>query len=262
MNSLLFYQKPVRLNREEHSLLKFQSSNAYGFAESVNSVPLNGIEFFQTSRHLPVLFSCDANGDYFPIALLSLHDKQHFLGNSEGEWGEVYVPAFIRRYPFAMSDDQTVCFDEAAPHFDESGELLFTEEGEQTDTLNRIIDFLVSFDQAHQQTRAFCEAAKEQDLFKPFSIQVMVKANEPLRLNGLFVINEEVFSGLPKTVVNKWFKAGWIAWVYAHLHSLATLGTLAKYQLPSQSTDDVAVTNENHKLKKSAGDSHPQDEDT
>jgi hypothetical protein len=260
MNSLLFYQKPVRLNREEHNLLKFQSSNAYGFAESVNSVPLNGIEFFQTSRHLPVLFSCDASGDYFPIALLSLHDKQHFLGNPEGEWGEVYVPAFIRRYPFAMSDDQTVCFDQSAPHFDEAGESLFTEDGEQSDTLNRVIEFLVSFDQAHQQTRAFCEAAKEQNLFKPFNIQVMVKANEPLRLNGLFVINEEVFSGLPKTVVNKWFKSGWVAWVYAHLHSLATLATLAKYQARAESSGDLEKTTEENNVKNRAEDDYLQDE--
>ncbi len=224
MATLLFYKSPVLLNREEHKSLQYQASSDFSFSQNVNSVPVTGVEFFEASRDFPVLFSKDNNGDYFPLALLSLTEDSHPLCAESGDWGERYVPAFIRRYPFALTDDKNVCLDESAPHFnDENGLPLFTEEGETSETLNSVISFLDQFDQQHAQTVNFCSSAKDNDLFEPFNMQVMITKDQPLRLDGLFVLNEEQLNKLPKTEVNKWFKNGWLAWSYAHLHSLGSL---------------------------------------
>lgn len=224
MPTLLFYNDPLLLNREEHKSLHYQASSDFGFTKEVNSVPLTGIEFFEASRDFPVLFSCDDNGDYFPLVLLSLTANSHPLCSDSGDWGELYVPAFIRRYPFALTEDKNVCLDKSAPHFSETeGKALFSEDGSPSETLDAVITFLDQFDQQHAQTVQFCASAKEHDLFEPFNMQLMVAKDQPLRLDGLFTIKEEQLNKLPKTEVNKWFKNGWLAWSYAHLHSLGAL---------------------------------------
>ena len=230
MTTLMFYKDPVALNRDAHKTLLFTAQNDFSFAESINSVPLTGIEFFEASRDMPVLFSQDDNGDFFPLALLSLLNDQHKL-SEQGEWGDTYIPAFIRRYPFALTDEGTVCFDQAAAHFSEQqGDALFDEQGENSKVLDNAIGFLNQFDQQHKHTLAFCQAAKDLDMFKPFNIQVNQPDTDPLRLQGLFALDEEKLTQLDKDQLNDWFRKGWLAWSYAHMHSLGALKRLLKYQ--------------------------------
>ncbi|NRB41649.1 MAG: SapC family protein [Pseudomonadales bacterium] len=231
MSTLLFYKEPVALNREQHKAIKFTAQKDYGFTKDTNSVPLTGIEFFEASRDYPVLFSKDDNGEYFPLALLSLLDGDHHLVDDKGQWDDIYIPAFIRRYPFALTDEGTVCFDAKAPHFEsDDGKALFNEEGENSEALSNAINFLNHFDAQHKHTRAFCEAAKESDLFKAFNVQVMVEKDKPLRLEGLYIIDEEKLGQLSEDQVNNWFKQGWLAWSYAHMHSLGAIRRLVKRQ--------------------------------
>ncbi len=238
MTTLLFYNEPVGLNREAHRALCYSDLKDYSFTEQVNSVPLTGIEFFEASRDYPVLFSKDEDGNFFPLTLLSLLPKGHKQLSGEGEWTDSYIPAFVRRYPFALTDDGTVCLDKQAPHFNEltegdneaSGERLFSEEGENTKALDNIINFLNSYDQQHKNTRQYCDEAKELELFRPFNIQVILVENQPVRLDGLYVIDEQRLDDLSAEQVNEWFRSGWLAWTYAHLHSLGALNRLVKRQ--------------------------------
>ena len=231
MATLLFYKEPKFLNREAHKELRFQVSTDYSFTEDVNSVPLTGIEFFEASRDLPVLFSKDQEGKYFPLALLSLQEKGHLQIREGGVWEESYIPAFVRRYPFALTDDGTVCFDEHSSQLgSDTGELLFDEQGENTETLNNIIQFLNNYDQQYQNTRSYCDACAELDLFAPFNLQVQIEKDRPLRLEGLYVLDEKKLAGLDNSHVQAWFQSGWLAWSYAHLHSLGALKRLLKRQ--------------------------------
>lgn len=231
MAELLFYNEPVFLNREVHKELKFSVSSDYSYTESVNSVPLTGIEFFEASRDMPVLFGCDEKGDYFPLALLSLMEDGHKHIDQKGEWAESYIPAFVRRYPFALTDEGTVCFDKKAGQFGgEKGEALFDDEGENSETLNNIINFLNNYDQQYKLTQEYCKALKEAELLKPFNLQILIDKDHPLRMEGLFVVDEQKLMEVEEEKLAAWFKSGWLAWTYAHLHSLGALDRLAKRQ--------------------------------
>lgn len=231
MSELLFYRKPVALNRENHRNLKFSPSIKFGFSDGVNSVPLTGIEFFEASRDLPILFSRSESGQYFPLALLSLRNNEHSLIDKDGVWLGNYVPAFIRRYPFAMTDNQTVCFDEESELFSsDEGEPLFDEKGENTQTLNNVLQFLNNFDASFKRTREFCAQVAAAELFKPFNIQVMAGDGKPVRLEGLHIIDEAKLLDVDQEQVQAWFKSGQLAWIYAHLHSLGALKQLTKRQ--------------------------------
>lgn len=114
MAALLFYKAPTALNRDLHKELKYQSSGDYSFTDSVNSVPLTGIEFFEASRDMPVLFSKDEEGR-FPLALLSLMEAGHKQLDTDGRWEDSYVPAFVRRYPL-LSPMREPCVLTGNPH--------------------------------------------------------------------------------------------------------------------------------------------------
>ena len=231
MAELLFYDKPALLNREIHKTLRFKVSSDYHFTEKVNSVPLTGVEFFEASRDMPVLFSKSEEGDYYPLALLSLMDGAHKQLGQSGVWEDSYIPAFVRRYPFALNDEGSVCFDEEASQFSSAdGEPLFTDKGENSETLNSIIQFLGNYDQQNQSTREYCDACKKLDLFMPLNVEIRLENDKPLRLEGLYALDEKKLAEIPEDKVQGWFKAGWLAWSYAHLHSLGALKRLIKRQ--------------------------------
>jgi hypothetical protein len=235
MTELLFYKKPEALNREAHKNFKFKAVSDFSFTTGINSVPLMGVEFFEASRDLPVLFSKDDNDVYFPLGLLSLMNNGHKLISDDGQWQGSYVPAFIRRYPFALTQDQTVCFDSEYAQIGEDiedGQALFSEEG-NSEALDNIVKFLQQFDQSSKATAEFTKQLAELDLFKPFTIQVMTAEKKPLRMEGLYVIDEAKVAKLDDEVVLKWFKSGQLAWIYAHLHSLGALRQLSKKQMES-----------------------------
>ena len=118
---------------------------------------------------MPVLFSKDDKGDYFPLALLSLMESGHKHLGDNGSWENSYIPAFVRRYPFALTDEGTVCFDKDAEQFGcDEGEALFDAEGENSSTLDNIIQFLDNYDQQYKVTRNYCDECRDLELFSPF----------------------------------------------------------------------------------------------
>lgn len=225
MPTLLFYQELVALDREEHRNLRLKKSDNLDFAKDVNSVPLTGVEFFEASREMPVLFTKGPNEEFIPIALLSLQQKGNNLGD---DWDNIYIPAFIRRYPFARVGDNIV-FDKQAPHMQEAeGDALFKEDGSNSDFLNKIISFLNHVDTQFKDTAEFCQACIKHELFVPFNVQVNVEKDKPLHLGSLFKIDEKKLSELSDEEVTAWFRKGWLAWCFAHLHSLGALRRLVK----------------------------------
>ena len=136
------YQQPVLLSRKKHQNLRLTPQKDLSFTRGLNSVPLNGAEFMAAARELPILFGKDANDTYFPLALLSLSNEGHVLVDDKGTWhADVYMPGFLRRYPFVLSPKGGVLVDAKAPHFasKETGKPLLDEAGEFTPLLQEYI---------------------------------------------------------------------------------------------------------------------------
>lgn len=239
MSTLLFYKTPKPLDRNTHKNLKLKRQNSMAFAEDANSVPVAGFEFFLTSRDFPIVFIKNAKDEYMPIALLSLRDKGHDLGET---WKDVYVPSFVRRYPFALGTDGVIVFDADSPHMqEEEGEAMFDEKGEATDTLKEVVKFLQQTDVGYKATSAFSKALAEKELLEPFKGEVKF-ANTTIKLEHLFVINEKkLHDTLSETEVFEWFNKGWIAWSHAHLHSLSSISVVAKRAINSSAAPSTAT---------------------
>lgn len=232
------YREPAVLNRNEHRSLRFNKQANSDFAKNFNSVPLTGIEFFEASRELPVLFNKSGDGKFIPLALLSLRSKGNNLGNN---WGDVYMPAFIRRYPFALVEGKLI-FDKEAPQLQEKeGEALFKQDGENTDFLNKIMEFVAGIDTQAKLTREYCQACADNEFFTPFQAPAKGGDGKLMRLDNLFVIDEKKLNALPDAQIKEWFHKGWLAWSYAHLHSLGALPRLVKREREAGAQENRAA---------------------
>lgn len=171
MAQLLFYDNIVALNRERHADLRLKPANGdCSFARDSHFVPLAGTEFYQAAADYPIVFAGD-EGEPTPVALLGLREGDNAFVNADGRWRSgTYVPAFVRRYPFVLargddsdSDNLTVCVDESYAGFTREageGEALFDAEGNQSEMLQRSVEFLQQYLAESERTRAFVRPAR------------------------------------------------------------------------------------------------------
>lgn len=237
MAEVLFYERPVPLNRNEHKDLRLKGIPSLKFAAAAHSVPLTGAEFPMAARDLPILFAGQSMEDAGPMALLGLRQNENLLVDANGHWAPgLYVPAFVRRYPFILAekpagtegDDFTVFLDEAYEGFgSDEGERLFKEDGSDSEMLANAVGFLGEFQQHVARTQAFMAQLRKHDLLEPRNIR-LEKDGKSINLNGLFVVNEEKLRQLDEKTAHEFLREGVTGWIYAHLLSLPNIDRLAQ----------------------------------
>ncbi len=235
---VIFYERPVPLNRADHRDLRIRPMPGVGFASKAHSVPLTGVEFIQAARDFPILFAGNSEADAGPMALLGLRESENLMVDEDGTWEQgAYIPAFIRRYPFVLAekpegqegDDFTVFLDEAYAGFNkDEGDRLFNEDGSDTEMLQNAVRFLGEFQDQVKHTQALMARLRELELLEARSIRIesSQEGSKNLVLNGLYVVNEEKLQKLDADVVHDMFKKGQLAWVMAHLMSLGNIERL------------------------------------
>ncbi|GAB2574215.1 SapC family protein [Dyella jejuensis] len=232
MAEVLFYERPVPLNRTAHKDLRIKGVQNLKFAHGVHSVPLTCTEFPVAARDIPILFAGTDMANAGPMALLGLRQNENLFLDTDGQWAPgVYIPAFVRRYPFVLAekpagaegDDFTVFLDESYEGFsDQEGERLFKDDGTETDMLKNAVNFLGEFQQHVARTRQFMADLQQYDLLEPRNIHLQRNGNV-LNLNGLFVVSEEKLRKLDAETTHRFLTDGTLGWIYAHLLSLANI---------------------------------------
>jgi len=236
MTTLLLYKEIKALNREQHRQLKLKNADNSEFAASTHLVPLAGLEFFQAARHYPIVFIGEA-GKLAPIALLGLQEGHNGYLDEQAHWrANTYVPAFVRRYPFVLAQDDkesfTVCFDAAYSGWNEAdGRPLFTEDGTNSEFLDEMIQFLQNFTQEMSRTTQFVEKLDALGLLESRSLTLTHATGETFQLNDFHAVNEERFLALADEQVLELNRAGYLGWVYAHLMSLGNVHQLFEHFL-------------------------------
>jgi hypothetical protein len=239
---VLFYERPVPLNRTEHKDLRLKVVPNVKFAMNAHSVPLTGAEFGVAARDLLIVFAGNDMADAGPVALLGLRQNENLYVDADGQWApNTYVPAFVRRYPFILAekpagqegDDFTVFLDEQFEGFNPSeGERLFKEDGTDTELLSNAVGFLGEFQQNVTRTKRFMKFLNDNNLLEPRNVRLQKDGKDgqegkAINLNGLFVVNEDKLRALDEKTTHELMREGVLGWVYAHLLSLSNIDRLA-----------------------------------
>ena len=242
MPDVLFYERPVALNRDAHRTLKVKLGESdLSFARQTNSVPLAGIEFPFAALEYPIVFAGPSDEKLVPLAVVGLQQNQNLFVDANGKWTGLYVPAFIRRYPFVLAEqagvaDLAVCIDIAYPGLNnETGEALFDAEGKETTFLKNALNFLGEYQSRTKQTQDFIAKLRELKLLAPRVLQAKGPNNSSVVLQGFQAVDEAKLNALPDSEIIGLYRSGFLGWINAHLISLGNAQRLAaKMPLPVQ----------------------------
>lgn len=231
MAAVMFYEKPVLLNREAHKAKKIAPSASFSFANKANSLYLAGVEFIEACKEYPIVFTQVAGNKIVPVAMLGLREGENLFIGADGKWGAGYVPAFVRRYPFVLAElegqQMGVCIDEGYAGLNEKdGEPLFDSKGNNTPFLQNALDFLNRYQVEYMRTDRFCQRLKDLGLLMEMNAKADLFDGTSFMVNGLMVVDERKLLQLSDAQALEVFRSGELSWIYAHLVSLSNLNRL------------------------------------
>lgn len=226
----LFYQRPTPLDPVRHAGKRLRRNAGFSFAARTNSVLLTAAEFPAALRFYPIVFTV-AN-PAMPLALLGVTSESNLFVDAAGAWrAHTYVPAYVRRYPFAFieSGDRkafTLCVDEVSPFLTEGDGEPFFVDGKPSTLTEQALRFCTEFQGLFQGTQAFAEALAGSGLLIERQADFRSPAGKQASLSGFRIVDEQKFNELPDETFLDWRKRGWVHLVHAHLFSLANLNDL------------------------------------
>lgn len=245
MTDTSFYQNPILLNREAHRHTRVLPCTEYGFTRTATSLPVTGAEFIDAGKDFAIVLADSGNGTLTPVVVLGLRQQENLFVDAQGKWEGTYIPAFVRRYPFALADlqgEQTgLCVDQAYAGFNHpQGEPLFDSLGQNAPLLKSALEFLTQHQIANLRTERFCRKLQELDLLTPLNAKVDLFDGSSYVVNGLQVVDERKLAALGDEAALSLFRGGELVWVYAHLLSLPNVNRLVD-RLAQRKRAEVAV---------------------
>jgi len=248
--SVLFYSKPEPLNPQLHGKLGVKRMDGpFAFAAKGHAVPLTVGEFQLAAVSGPIIF---VGEDKLPLAVMGLNSGENMFLRPDGIFEPgVYVPAYIRRYPFVFADDQAqkqmvLCIDRAADFVVEGGDLpFFDEKGEPSDYTKSCIEFCNNFEMERQRTESFVTLLKTLDLFETKEAKFTPMnpdgtPGEAQKIAEYFGVSEEKLGALPPEKLVELRDNGALPQIYAHLLSLVGWDRLVALAMARQPQPQAA----------------------
>ena len=231
---LLIYDKAVPVSPKQHLNTSVKVGTDYSFARDVNSVPLMSVEFDFCLGEYAIVFAGEP-GAVMPAAMLGVRDRENLQVGADGAWLGKYIPAFLRRYPFVFSSTDaggtfTLCVDEdyAGVNQEGRGERLFDSQGERTQYLQNVLNFLQAYQLQFQATRQFVQLLEDLQLFDSMEAQFTLPSGQQMKLGGFKVVNRERLRQLDGDKLAELARTGGLDLIYAHLHSLRNFTPIAE----------------------------------
>ena len=230
------FQKIVPVNKDRHLHKKIKEITSFDFAAQHHIAYLTMHEFARAAAIFPIVFLEDKEKNEFrPVALMGLNAGENLFVAADGKWNASYIPAIIRRYPFALAPNgdagqYVVCIDEESSLVDDNqGSALFDDDGEPTQIIENVKRYLTELQQMDAITHQFCKFLAENNMFT--TLNMKVQENDTVKsITGCYVINETRLNGLSDELFLDIKNKRYLPAIYAHLISLAQTERLVKLQ--------------------------------
>lgn len=241
----LFYNQLEPLSSQAHADHKLKPQATAPFLHKQHAVPLTVEEFPLAQRKLPIVFS--VGNDPVPLGLMGLNEGVNVFFDAEGKLSEndLYVPAYIRRYPFLLArlrpevEELSLCFDPTSNVIvtGDEGEALF-EGSDPSEVTKSILGFNEQFEAAGLRTNQFMKELKDLDLLMDGEVSIQPdSAPQPFVYRGFQMINEEKLKNLRGDQLRKIAQNGMLPLIYAHLFSLNLMRDIFARQVAQGHTE-------------------------
>lgn len=235
-------------DRDKHRGLGIDRAARARLARESSAIYLTAPEFFQAARTYPVAFTrpVDAgeqgSGPLLSVMITSFQTGENRFVDATGQWDQgVYVPAYVRRFPFhavpiqrqGTEPDFLLCVDESG--LTEDATPLFDATGKASPEWAELEKLVRDMEVARRQTRQLLDAIDELGVLESFEAQGMEDNGRVLRLGNLLRVNESRLNDLPGSTVRALMTVGALGRVYAHLMSLDNFAFLLERETATES---------------------------
>jgi hypothetical protein len=240
MTSPVLYANLTPLDRVIHKKMRLRTDvPVTDRIANQNSLFLACAEFVEACKEFPIVFVRVAEapaGGRAPVAPLAVFGVKpgENLFIKDDKLTTNYVPAYLRRFPFAMarldekSDQLAVCFDADWQGFNETeGNELFNEAGEPTEFLLGAKTFLENFENEVERTRQVCDKLMELDLLQEMRFDATMPSGEKLAVDGFLAVDEKKLAELPDDKVVELVRNGIMSLIEMHRISMTNMNRLA-----------------------------------
>lgn len=228
------YQEIVPLTKQHRVLLPEPRKLPLVF-RSITAVPLSYTEFGAACRDYPIAFiSGDGGRQFVAMVVLGLENQQNLFVTADGAWdAAVYLPAYVRRYPFCMTrvtvdgkeqPERIACVEKRA--INDKGEALHDAQGNPLPAWEERKKLLFDYETDLVRSDEMARTLAELELLETFTMQAIPNEGAPLSMTGLHRVNEQKLAGLAPEKLKQLAQIGILARVYAHLISLSNFGRL------------------------------------
>jgi hypothetical protein len=228
------YQQVVPFQKT-HKVRLLAPGEAPAFVREGGAIPISYSEFVPAGRFYPIIFIGDGKS-YNAVAVVGMSTKEN-LFVADGRWaGDVYMPAYARRYPFCMAKlsvnrveqpKRLICVEQSA--LDEKGEAMFDAKGEPSGKWRELEKLLGAYEADLERMREMCSILADYGLLEPFTMKATLKPEKgggSLQLGGMHRVAEKAIENLNAAQLKNLVRRGIMARIYVHLLSLEHFGNL------------------------------------
>jgi hypothetical protein len=218
----------VPLSKETHKSLKVDARASAAYGDNVRFTHVIAKEFPLLVVHYPILFAKDVNTGEFYCGVMLGFDEGENLFLEEWRDLEFYRPLGLQRVPF-YANGSDVAIDLDHPRVGaEDGTALFTEFGEPSRHLQRIIWAFQDLSSGIVVTRSFITALLQLKLIEPVCLEAEFDDGTTRECAGLYTVNQEALIGLPDQTVVDLFRLGYLRLMHLMIASLKQFPILAR----------------------------------
>ena len=230
-----FGYKQVVPFQKTHKVRLLAPGEAPEFVRDGGALPISYSEFVPAGRHYPIIFIGDGKS-YNAVAVVGMNTKEN-LFVADGRWaGDVYMPAYARRYPFCMAKlsvnrveqkNRLICVEQSA--LDEKGEAMFDAKGEPSGKWKELERLLGEYEADLERVREMCAILADYGLLEPFTMKATLKPEKgggTMQLGGMHRVAEKAIENLNAAQLKNLVRRGVMARIYVHLLSLEHFGRL------------------------------------
>ncbi|MGH8297320.1 MAG: SapC family protein [Steroidobacteraceae bacterium] len=218
----------VPLNKETHKSLKVDARASAAYGDNQHFTHVIASEFPLLLVHYPILLSKDRNtGEFYCGVMLGFDEGENLFLE---EWRDLqfYRPLGLQRVPFYAHGPE-VAIDLDHPRVGvEGGVALFTEHGEPSRYLQRIIWAFQDLHPGMEVTRHFIARLLELKLIEPIEMEAEFDDGRIINCNGLYSVNQDTLSKLPDAAVVELFRRGYLRLIHYMIASLKQFPVLAR----------------------------------
>lgn len=204
------------------------------FFRTAQVLPVSVGEFEIAGRDLPIAFTqANTPASFLPVALCSFAPGENLFVEGT-RWADgVYAPAYMRRWPFCMAavrdaqgseQNRVACIETAV--LSQDAEPIADERGQPHALWREYEPLLLEYERDLARTEQFTKILADFKLLEGFTFEGSVEGHAPVRLEGLFRVNETALKTLNADALRMLLDRGAMRLIYAHLASLDRAGLL------------------------------------